>query len=306
MPDPGAVREIRYRIRATGELATERVFGREALEFFYSSRGGRLLGRLLASNRVASRWYGWLQRRPSSRRKIPRFVRSLGVDAEEAERPPDEYDSLDAFFTRKLRPGSRPIDPDPDRLITPADGRIRVVPRLREPWLSVKGSTVRLEDLLADGTLARRYAEGAVLLIRLAAADYHRFHFPDAGVASAPWAAGRRLHSVHPIALDAGAPSFENKRMLTRLETRAFGDLLQIEIGALTVGTIQQTFRPGPVERGQEKGFFRFGGSAIVLLIEPGRIELDEDLLRDSADGIETRVRMGESIARRAAGPRHV
>src|SRR5262245_36619270 len=114
MPDPGTAAETRYRNRATGRLESERVFGHDALELLYGSPGGRLLGRLLASNPVASRWYGWLQRRPSSRHKITRFVRSLGVDAEEAEHPPDDYDSLDAFFTRRLKPGSRPIDPDPD------------------------------------------------------------------------------------------------------------------------------------------------------------------------------------------------
>jgi len=294
-----------YRDRSTGRLETERVFHGSVLGFLYGRRAGRLLGELLTSGSLLSRYYGWLQRRPSSKRSIPEFASSLGVAVDEAERKLDEYGSLDDFFTRKLKPGSRPIDRDANRLVSPADGRVRVFSRLRDPWLQVKGSRTRLEDLLADCALAKRYADGALLLIRLAAADYHRFHFPDSGVASKAWAVGRRLHSVHPIALDAGAPSFENQRMLTRIETSGFGELLQIEIGALTVGTIEQTFRPGPVERGQEKGFFRFGGSAIVLLAEPERIEFDEDLVRDSAAGIETLVRMGESIARRAASSHH-
>jgi phosphatidylserine decarboxylase len=294
---------INYRDRRTGRLEPERVFHGEALAFLYENRAGRVLASLLTANSLFSRGYGWLQRRPASRRKIPRFISGLGVDAGEAERAPAEYGSLDEFFTRRLKPGSRPVDQDPERLVTPADGRIRVFPRLRDRALEVKGCTVRLENLLGDRALADRYADGALVVIRLAAADYHRFHFPDSGIASQPRALGRRLHSVHPIALGAGAPSFENKRMLTRIDTRGFGPMLQIEIGALTVGTIEQTFVPGAVERGQEKGFFRFGGSAIVLLAEAARLQFDEDLVRDSEAGIETLVRMGQPIAKRLSSP---
>jgi phosphatidylserine decarboxylase len=296
--------EIQYRDRRTGRLELERVFHGEALDFLYENRAGRVLASLLTANGLFSRGYGWLQRRPASRRNIPRFISGLGIDAAEAERAPGEYASLDDFFSRRLKPGSRPIDPDPERLIAPADGRIRVFPRVRESALEVKGSTVRLEELLGDRAVADRYADGALVVIRLAAADYHRFHFPDSGTASGSRVVGQRLHSVHPIALGAGAPSFENKRMLTRIDTRGFGPMLQVEIGALTVGTIEQTFQPGAVERGQEKGFFRFGGSAMVLLAEPGRLQFDEDLVRDSEAGIETLVRMGQPIAKCVYSPK--
>jgi phosphatidylserine decarboxylase len=291
---------VQYRNRRTGELETERVFRGESLRFLYGGPIGRLLCESIVSSRLFSRFYGWLQRRPASRRKIPEFIRSLGIDAGEAERAPEDYASLDDFFTRRLKAGSRPVDSDPDRLVTPADGRVRVIPRLSDTWLSVKGSRVRLAGLLQDEALAPRYADGSAALVRLAAADYHRFHFPESGDASEPQRIGGRLHSVHPIALDAGAPSFENQRTWTRLETRRFGSLLQIEVGAMAVGTIEQAYRAGAVRRGQEKGFFRFGGSAIVLLVEPGRLRFDEDLVRASEAGVETLVRMGEPIARRA------
>jgi len=291
---------VQYRNRRTGELETERVFEGGALRFLYGSLAGRLLREPLVASALFSRLYGWLQRRPASRRKIPEFIRSLGIDAGEAERAPGEYASLDDFFTRRLKPGSRPVDRDPERLVAPADGRIRVFPRLPDPW-RIKRSRVRLDELIRDRGLAERYDGGSAALIRLAAADYHRFHFPDSGVASEPRRIGGRLHSVHPIALDAGAPSFENQRTLTRLETERFGALLQVEVGALVVGTIEQTFEAGPVDRGQEKGLFRFGGSAIVLLAEPGRLRFDEDLVRESANGVETLVRMGESIGRSVA-----
>src|SRR5262249_54674511 len=136
----------------------------------------------------------------------------------------------------------------------------------------------------------------------LAAADYHRFHFPDDGDADSARSTGRALHSVHPIALDAGAPSFLNRRMVTLLRSRGFGTLAMVEVGALLVGTIVQTYRPGRVARGAEKGLFRFGGSTVVLLCEPGRVEVDPDLVEwstlDRPSSIETLVRMGTTIGR--------
>jgi len=146
-----AIAVIQYRDRRTGRLEPECVFHGQALAFLYENRAGLVLASFLTANGLFSRGYGWLQRRPASRRKIPRFISGLGIDAREAERPPGEYASLDEFFTRRLKAGSRPINQDPERLITPADGRIRVFPRLRDPLLEVKGSTVRLEDLLGRG-----------------------------------------------------------------------------------------------------------------------------------------------------------
>src|SRR5689334_12261382 len=95
---------IQYRNRRTGRLETERVFHGGALRFLYGGWTGRLLGELLASGSLLSWCYGWLQRRPSSKRRIPQFVSSLGVAVEEAERALHEYASLDDFFTRKLKP----------------------------------------------------------------------------------------------------------------------------------------------------------------------------------------------------------
>jgi len=102
---------------------------------------------------------------------------------------------------------------------------------------------------------------------------------------------------VHPIALEAGAPSFANYRMRTRIDSDAFGPLLIIEVGALTVGSIVQTFAPSRVERGQEKSYFRFGGSALLMLAKADRITFDEDLTRSTADGVESQVRVGTRVA---------
>lgn len=292
--------EVRVRNRETGALDREPIFSETLLRFLYETPWGRRLADSLAKQPAISHLYGWLQRAPWSRRRIPEFIRSLGIDATEAERLPEEYRSLDEFFCRRLQPGARPIDSDPNHLVCPADGRALAFRGVRDGPLSVKGARVRVCDLLGIASLSDRYRDGDALVVRLAPADCHRFHFPAAGVAGHARGVGRHLHSVHPIALRAGVASFLNKRAVTVLETGEFGELLLVEIGALGVGTIVQTYRAGPVRRGQEKGLFRFGGSTVVVLTPPGRVAFDEDLLVASEAGIETRVRTGWRVGRRA------
>lgn len=292
--------DVLIRDRRSGALFPERVFSERELRFLYGHPWGRRLERLLGSAAPTSALYGLWQRAPWSRREVRSFVERLGVDASAAERPLDEYPTLDAFFTRRLRAGARPIDPAPEHLLSPADGRVLVQPQVdAASGLAVKGSRVTLAGLLGDATLARRFAGGAAAIVRLAPADYHRFHFPADGVAS-PWRPlGRRLHSVHPIALAAGAPSLRNKRALTTVLSPVWGPMVLVEVGALTVGTIVQTYRPGRVARGREKGYFRFGGSTTVVLLEPGRVRWDDDLVQSSAEGVETLVDVGTRIGAR-------
>ncbi len=291
--------EIRFRERDTGRIRTELMYSERELRYLYHSRSGRLLSRLL-SREAFNHIYGWYQRSKGSRGRIRAFIDRLGIDPAEAEKPLEQYATLDEFFTRRLKPEARPWEADSAHLPCPAEGRVLVYPEVTSAPLRIKGSEVTLEELLDDAVLLPRFRGGTVIVVRLAPADYHRFHFPDAGWASASRRAGTGLHSVHPIALLGGAPAFRNKRMVCRLASRNFGDLALIEIGAMVVGTIVQTYEPGPVERGQEKGYFCFGGSTTVLIAEPGRLRLDEDLVRASRDGMESFVRVGTRIAVKA------
>ena len=294
--------EICYKDRESGAWLTEQVFGEQELRLFYESRLGGLLERGLFSRAPFSHLYGRLKRSRRSKAQIPAFVQRLGIDASEAELPLSDYESLDAFFARRLHPGARPLDPDPTALLSPADGRALVFPSVAaDGRLRVKRSEVSPLELLGSAALANRFHQGAVVIVRLAPADYHRFDFPAAGRAGPSRPLEGPLHSVHPIALGGGAPSFVNKRSVCVLESEAFGPLALVEVGAMVVGTIEQTYRPGPVSRGEEKGTFHFGGSTVVLLAERGRLRLDEDLVRNSAEGIETYVRMGTRIARQEA-----
>ncbi|MGB2716281.1 MAG: phosphatidylserine decarboxylase [Vicinamibacterales bacterium] len=288
---------VEYRDRVTGALLRERVYAAEQLEYLYGTRTGNLLLQLMLSRRTFSWLYGFTKRSRRSRAQIRQFIETLGVETNELEKPIDAYESLDEFFSRRLMPGARPVDRNPDHVLSPCDGRALAWQSLDGRELIVKNTRTTIEALLADAALAREFADPAVLLVRLAAADYHRCHFPADGAASLPRAVGNRLHSVHPIALEAGAPSFVNYRMVTRLDTEGFGPLLIVEVGALTVGSIVQTFTPSRVTRGQEKSYFRFGGSALMMLALAHRVQFDDDLISATGTGLESRVRVGTRVA---------
>lgn len=284
---------------------SERVFAERELRALYGSRLRTRLTELLLARGPFSHYAGLRNRLPGSRSRIEAFVTELGIDASEAARPLASYPSLDAFFARRLRPDARPLAPDPRALLSSCDARTLVFPRWEPTSLAggpssgglwIKGQRVAVDELIGSTALARRFAGGGVVVFRLAPADYHRFHFPCAGWAHPARELAGPLHSVHPIALAAGAPSFANKRATTLIESEEFGEVLLIEVGALTVGTIEQTFRPGRVARGAEKGTFHFGGSTVVLLSGPGRVRFDQDLVERSAEGCETLVRMGTQI----------
>ena len=288
---------VEYRDRSTGALLRERVYAAEQLEYLYGTPTGKLLLNVVLSRRTFSWLYGFTKRSRGSREQIRQFIETLEVDTSELEKSIDAYQSLDEFFSRRLLPGARPVDRNPDHLLSPCDGRALAWQSLDGRGLVVKNTRTTIETLLADAALAKEFADPAVLLVRLAAADYHRCHFPADGAVSPPRVAGTRLHSVHPIALEAGAPSFANYRMVTRIDSDGFGPLLIVEVGALTVGSIVQTFTPSRVTRGQEKSYFRFGGSALLMLALAPRIQFDDDLINATSKGLESRVRVGTRVA---------
>ena len=292
--------EIRYRDRRTDRTITEPL----SYGFFQRVfRSSFVLGlfHLLLNNSVFCRLYGWVQARPGSRRKISRFVRDYGIDVEEIEFPPERYPNFNAFFTRRLKPGARPFAPESDALSCPADGKVMVFQHLLEgARIPVKGGAVPLDLLLDSDEEARPYLHGSALVVRLAPYDYHRFHFPDSGVAGPARVVRGRYYIVNPLGLARVPGVFRrNRRAVTRFDSDGFGRIAYLEIGGFAVGSIVETYTPGPVERGQEKGFFQFGGSTLVLLFEPGTVVFDNDLKEESGRGIEVHVRAGNRIGRR-------
>jgi phosphatidylserine decarboxylase len=290
---------IKYRHRATGALLAEQVYGEPFLRWVYETRAGRLALHALVKRAWFSRWYGWRMRRPSSRKRIGPFIKAYNIDMDEAAAPADSYESFDAFFVRKLKPGARPVA-DAD-VVFPADGRHLGFPDVsRVSGIFMKGQEFDIPALLRDQTLAGRYARGTAVISRLCPVDYHRFHFPVTGTPGETRRISGSLRSVNPIALRQDIRIlWENKRTVTEIVTEKLGVVLMLEIGATCVGSIEQTYVPGrPVRKGEEKGCFHFGGSTTLLLFEPGMVKLDSDLLEATAAGTELYAKMGESLAR--------
>jgi phosphatidylserine decarboxylase len=290
---------IAYFNRYSGRVEEERVYGGGALRFTYTSPLGSLLLFVAARRRWFSRVCGVWMRRHASRRDIQPFIDAFGLDASEFLRRPEEFGSFNDFFIRELKPAARPIDPDPDSVVFPADGRhLGFADVSRVEAIVVKGQSFDLPALLADAALAERHRGGAAVVSRLCPVDYHRFHFPAAGIAGAPRVLPGPLYSVSPIALRRRIGIlFENKRALTRLESERFGLVTIVEIGATCVGSIVSTFRPQErVAKGAEKGYFQFGGSSMITLFESGRVRLDADLLEHTSQGRELFARMGDRM----------
>lgn len=243
-----------------------------------------------------SKFFGWWQRLPFTKKKIIPFIYKYEVDSSEFAHTPDLYCSFDAFFTRKLKENIRVLA---EGVIAPADGRYLFYQNISIcDGFVVKGKKFSLEKLLGSSSLASQYAHGSMAIARLCPSDYHRFHFPIDCTPSVSQVINGPLFSVNPIAVKQNIHLLtENKRVITALETKEHGIVLFIEIGATNVGSIQQTFSPQKFyKKGEEKGFFSFGGSSIILLFEEGKIQFAKDLLLNSMHHIETLCLFGQSL----------
>lgn len=289
---------VRFINRYTGNIETEPVPGEGWLRWLYETGTGRAALHVLVKRSLLSRWYGAKLSRPASRARIEPFIARYGLDATEFSVPAGGYSSFNDFFCRRLIDGARPVDTDPRSLVFPADGRHLVFANINESeGFLVKGEKFTAAELLGDAKAAAFFEEGGMVISRLCPTDYHRFHFACAGVAGPPRSVPGPLFSVNPIALRRSIRYLvQNKRTITILESEAFGPVAIVEIGATMVGGIVQTYEPGSVGKGGEKGYFKFGGSCVITLFEPGRVEFAADLLRNTAAGFETYARMGDRL----------
>ncbi|WP_293573508.1 archaetidylserine decarboxylase [Phaeobacter sp.] len=289
--------------RETGETFEEVVLGEKWIRWAYQNASAKPVEKLLFRSSLVSRLMGtWFDSR-LSRGKISAVVEQLSIDMSEATQPTDLYNSFNDFFARNLRPEARPFDADPQQIVSPADGRVLVFPELSEDvFVPVKGHPMSIRTMLPN--LAERFIGGALAIVRLCPADYHRYHFPASGRITAAQDLPGALHSVNPIALGAGPDVFgENKRSWTLVENDMIGGYAFVEVGAFGVGSIINTTTQGAVEKMQEKGYFKFGGSTVVVVFEPGKIQFAEDLLSNSAMGRETLVKVGQPLATACEAP---
>jgi phosphatidylserine decarboxylase len=295
------VEPIKYYNRHTRRLETERVYGEGFLRWAYGNPLGKAALHLLVKRRTFSAWYGSRMNTPASAKRIGPFIEQYGLDPGEFDDPPDSFANFNEFFFRRLKPEARPVCDDPASAVFPADGRHLGFQRASDiDSVFVKGQRFDLTKLLGSTEMAALYADGPLVLSRLCPVDYHRFHFPVAGVPAEPKTIPGPLFSVSPVALRAKLEYlWTNKRAITLLDAGLFGTVAIIEIGATCVGSIRQTYTPGkPVNKCEEKGFFEFGGSSTITLFEPGRVHLAQDLLEQSDRHTELYARVGSLMGR--------
>ena len=227
---------------------------------------------------------------------ISDFVQSNDIDLSDYE--PQAYKSFNDFFKRKIRPSARPLPKDKNVLISPSDGKVTAYEIDKVNGFVIKNSVYSVSSLLRDKKLAKRYENGYAVIVRLTPDDYHRYCYAATGVKSHDRTIKGVLSTVNPVVNEYVPVYKENSRNYCLIRTEEFGDIIQMEVGALLVGRITNAHPYGrrTVLRGEEKGYFEFGGSTIVLLLEKNKVELCSDLLENTREGFETKLKQGEAV----------
>ena len=286
---------IHYVDRQSSETKIEKVAGEGWLAWLYNNPVGEMSLQALVKRKFFSEWYGRRMDAPGSVDKIEPFAEEYDIDLSIAQK--QEFTSFNDFFTRKLKPDARPVNMDSSVVVSPADGKVLAYEDVSEQDFIVKGYRFNLFDFLQDSLLAQKYEHGSLMIFRLCPADYHRFHFPLSGEVSDLKKISGDYYSVNPIAIHKMIEIFcENKREYVIVSSPEFGPVIMAEVGATMVGSIIQTYEGNLAIKGEEKGYFKFGGSTVILLFEASRIKIDTDLLENTQKQLETSVLMGEQV----------
>ena len=272
----------------TGSDGQDRILSR-----LYGSCLGRAMLKPLTAPTI-SRLAGSFLSTRASKFLIDPFIKGNNIDMSQYEEV--EYESYNAFFSRQIKSEARPMDTDPRHLISPADSKLTVLPITEDLRFTLKHTEYSVASLLKNDKLASRYAGGYAMIFRLCVDDYHRYCYVADGFQSCHFRIPGALHTVNPIANDYFPIYKENTREYSILHTKEFGNILMMEVGALLVGKIVNHTHKCHVKRGQEKGYFQFGGSTVVLLFKKDTVIPDADVLENSAQGYETVVKIGEKV----------
>jgi phosphatidylserine decarboxylase len=264
---------------------------KESGETFSMNRSFFRLLTELSSRKWISGITGAFAQSSASRVLIPRFAKLYGIRTEEAEKTVSEYRSLNEFFTRRLKPGLRPIHEHPDSLISPVDALITGMGRIEAgQLLNVKGQSYTIEELLNRSPRQVNYKNGFYFVLYLSPTDYHRIHSPAAGIIVEKEHVPGKVYPVNDFGLTHMTRVLSrNERLITYLEHK-YGELAIVKVGAMNVSSIQYTEGlTDQLERGGDLAYFEFG-STVVLLSETGIFTPRWDLM------VGSKVKMGEEL----------
>lgn len=263
------------------------------LRFLYGTAPGRLVLKRLVRPSFSEKVARFLSS-GLSRPLIRPYIRRNHIPMEGYEKT--DYRSFNDFFTRRRKAEALRIDREGSHLISPCDGLLTAYPIAEDSRFRVKGSDYTLFDLLGDRFLANQYRGGWCLIFRLTPHHYHHYCYIDDGTKGDNYPIPGQLHSVRPLCCECFPVYVRNSREYTVLDTVHFGSVVQVEVGALLVGRICNDQQRGKITRGGEKGHFEFGGSTILLLLRPGSVQLEAEILNRTARGQEWPVRLGQKI----------
>ena len=288
--------------RATRELVREPVLGGKWIVWAYNQRPNGPVHRLAFRSAFLTKLLAAFFKSRLSRARIDAVIKLYGINVNEFRDSRASFRCCNDFFIRRLKPEVRPSDPSPTSLVSPVDGRIFVHPRLTiDEVIPVKGYIYSIDELLTRA--APDLHNGSAGVIRLNPGACHRIHFPCGGDVASSQTVPGTYHSVHPLAEPHEVKVYcENTRAITMIQSKTFGRIGFVEVGAFGVGSIVQTYQGSTVAKGREKGYFQYGGSTIVMVFEKGRITWADDLVANTVEGYETIVRYGEAIGQAKGG----
>lgn len=298
--------EIKFFNRVTGKIDHEMVYGDKFIEWLYESYSGKGLAGLICKAPL-SQFYGALQDSKMSQRKVLPFIKKFNIDMndylpEDGRTEANPYSTFNQFFIRRFRPGRRPIVEAPNEMAAFSEARYYGYASVHDDeTVPVKSHNMKPHALIANKKWEDTFHDGPLLLARLCPVDYHRFHFPDDGVVLDDYRVTGLFHSVNPLALKSKEDILiTNERHVTIMETKNFGKLAYIEVGAICVGKIIQS---KPIDkgrefaRGEEKGYFLFGGSTVIVIGEKGKWKPSADIIDNTKKGMETYLQLGMTVA---------
>ncbi len=293
---------IRFYNRYSNQIETEQVYGGEFIQWLYGTKTGGFCSEILAKPLLSKVYGGW-QDTAQSAKKVEPFIKNYKIEMNDFNYPKgrNSFASFNEFFIRPFKEGKRKFPSDPKKMGAFAEARYLGFNEVNDDSeFLVKGKMLNREKLIASDKWSKTFLGGPVVIARLCPVDYHRFHFPFSGKVLASYPVHGKYHSVNPWAVQkVEGVFFNNERHVTILDNPHFGKLAYIEVGAMCVGKIVQSYNQTlpQFENGAEKGYFLFGGSTVIIAGEKNRFRLSKDLSENSENRLETYIHLGDEIA---------
>ena len=284
--------EIIYR----NEEKIEKLNYSKSVKFLYNTFFGRIILKLI-TNRIVSKIVACFFNSKLSIFMKNKVIKDKNIDMSMFVNI--KYNNYNKFFTRKYLPKYLNVDKNKNVFISPCDSKLMILKINENDSFKIKNSIYKLNDIINNDIISK-YKNGYLLIFRLDVNDYHRYCYVDDGTRSEYHYIDGILHTVQPIVYDKVKVFHRNAREWCLLKTSNFDDIIQVEVGALMVGKIVNDKEKISFKKGDEKGYFEFGGSTILLFVKDNIVKFDDDILNNSKAGNETVVKYGERIGIRS------